>query len=186
MKIMQKTFFLLLLTALLASCGVSPASSSSATDVSQSKPEQEATIQMPESSSCILYVNQEAGFTMEMPLDWAGKVLIHENPGFREGSYCIGVDHRAIYEQYDRAGWIFVIDVCPGQWSEDNPPVASGWSRLALQTETYAYFVRMPSGVEYPEDNEQLAQDYLRMRDQLDFIVNHIRAIGGKTDEKNT
>ena len=177
MKITKNLSLLLLLTALLTSCSTPSAPAVSLPDISQSEPEMKMQIQMPESSSCILYVNQEVGFTMELPLDWAGKVMIEENPGFREDSYCIAIRHREIYEQMGGLGSIFVIDICPGQWSEDDPPMQAGWSRLSLQTDTHAYFVRTPSGVEYPEDNEQLAQEYLSMRDQLDTIKDQIHAI---------
>lgn len=177
MKITKNLSLLLLLTALLTSCSTPSAPAVSLPDIFQNEPEMKMQIQMPESSSCILYVNQEVGFTMELPLDWAGKVMIEENPGFREDSYCIAIRHREIYEQMGGLGSIFVIDICPGQWSEDDPPMQAGWSRLSLQTDTHAYFVRTPSGVEYPEDNEQLAQEYLSMRDQLDTIKDQIHAI---------
>ena len=176
MKAIQKLSLFLLLTALLTACASPFAPVSSASDIAQSDLTPQVQIQMPESSSCILYVDQELEFTMEIPLDWLGKILIDSHSGVRDGSYCVGVYHREIYEKSDGFGCIFVLDICPGQWSEDDPPIQAGWSQLALQTENYAYFVRTPSGVEYPMDDERLSQEYLSMQDQLDYIKNHINA----------
>lgn len=177
MKAIHRLSVFLLLTVLLTACTGPSAPVSSASDITPSDLTPQVQIQMPESSRCILYVDQELEFTMELPVDWAGKILIDSNTGVRDGSYCIGIYHREIYEKYDGVGCIFVLDICPGQWSEDDPPIQAGWSQLVLQTEKYAYFVRAPSGVEYPMDDEQLSREYLSMQDQLDFIKNHIYAI---------
>lgn len=177
MKVIRKLSLFLLLTTLLTACVNPYAPVSSAPDIAQNNLTSQTQIQMPESNRCILYVDQELGFTMEMPLDWIGKILIDSNSGVRYDSYCIGVYHREIYEKYDGVGCIFALDICPGQWNEDNPPIQAGWSQLALQTENYACFVRTPSDVEYPMDDERLSQEYLSMQDQLNFIKNHIHSI---------
>lgn len=138
----------------------------------------ENQITLPESSSAILYVNQQLGFSVEFPLDWMGQVEIEEEYGLnhQNGGNCITFYHKPTRDNGE-SGVLFFIDCYPGEWSEENPPIIAGYSVVVAQTEDYTYLLRTSSGVECSESNAALAESYQSLAAQLDFIVAHIKSI---------
>lgn len=89
-------------------------------------PNQSASAEEP---SSILYVNNQLGFSMEMPLNWMGQVEVKEEYGLhhQNGGNCITFYHKPTHDNGE-GGILFFIDCYPGEWSEDNPPVIAGHS----------------------------------------------------------
>ena len=139
-------------------------------------PNQSASAEEP---SSILYVNNQLGFSMEMPLNWMGQVEVEEEYGLhhQNGGNCITFYHKPTHDNGE-GGILFFIDCYPGEWSEDNPPVISGHSVVVAQTENYTYLIRTPSDVEYSESDPMLAEAYQSLIAQQDFIISHIYATG--------
>lgn len=132
-----------------------------------------------EEPSSILYVNNQLGFSMEMPLNWMGQVEVEEEYGLhhQNGGNCITFYHKPTHDNGE-GGILFFIDCYPGEWSEDNPPVIAGHSVVVAQTENYTYLLRTPSDVEYSESDPMLAEAYQSLIAQQDFIISHIYATG--------
>lgn len=139
-------------------------------------PNQSASAEEP---SSILYVNNQLGFSMEMPLNWMGQVEVEEEYGLhhQNGGNCITFYHKPTHDNGE-GGILFFIDCYPGEWSEDNPPVIAGHSVVVAQTENYTYLLRTPSDVEYSESDPMLAEAYQSLIAQQDFIISHIYATG--------
>lgn len=139
-------------------------------------PNQSASAEEP---SSILYVNNQLGFSMEMPLNWMGQVEVKEEYGLhhQNGGNCITFYHKPTHDNGE-GGILFFIDCYPGEWSEDNPPVIAGHSVVVAQTENYTYLLRTPSDVEYSESDPMLAEAYQSLIAQQDFIISHIYATG--------
>ena len=146
------------------------------TNGADTTPNQSASAEEP---SSILYVNNQLGFSMEMPLNWMGQVEVEEEYGLhhQNGGNCITFYHKLTHDNGE-GGILFFIDCYPGEWSEDNPPVIAGHSVVVAQTENYTYLLRTPSDVEYSESDPMLAEAYQSLIAQQDFIISHIYATG--------
>ena len=166
----QRAALLLLPALLLTGCGQAPAQKNVPSDAVQ--------ITAPAESSAVLYVNQQLGFTMDLPLDWLGQIEIEEeyDVPLQNGGSCITVYHRQTHES-EGSGVLFFIDCFPGDWSEENPPVQAGQSTVVLKANDFTCLLRTPSDVEYSETNEDLASSYQALSGQLDALCGHFSTI---------
>lgn len=71
-------------------------------------PNQSASAEEP---SSILYVNNQLGFSMEMPLNWMGQVEVKEEYGLhhQNGGNCITFYHKTTHDNGE-GGILFFID----------------------------------------------------------------------------
>lgn len=161
------------------SVDVEASSGSSVSRIVEDELDNTTGIALQTESSALLYVNQRLGFTIEFPVEWAGLITLEEEYDLphRNGGNCITIYHRETRELEGGNGALFFIDCYPGTWTEDDPPVVAGESKLALQTENFAVFVRSPSDVQFSESDEELAARYKELYAQMDYLVTHIKAI---------
>lgn len=159
----------LLSSVLLTSCTTTGPSSSSASP----------SLPFPSESSAVMYVNQKLSFSMELPLTWLGKVEIEESYDIpnSDGGSCITVYHKPTHDGDPDMGILFMIDCYPGTWTEENPPVIAGSSEVLLQTDTSTVLFRLPSGVQWSENDSLLSDDFHSLETQFDFIKEHVSAI---------
>ena len=166
----QRTVFLLLPALLLSGCSQAPAP--------EDVPSNALQVSAPIESSAVLYVNQQLGFTMELPLDWLGQIEIEEeyDVPLQDGGSCITFYHKPTHEA-EGSGVLFFIDCFPGDWSEENPPVQAGQSIVLLQANNFTYLLRTPSDVEFSETDAALAASYQALSGRLDEVCRHFHAI---------
>ena len=166
----QRAALLLLPALLLTGCGQASTQKDASSDAMQ--------IAAPTETSAVLYVNQQLGFTMELPLDWLGQIEIEEeyDVPLHDGGNCITVYHKQTHES-EGSGVLFFIDCFPGDWSNENPPVQAGQSIVVLKTNSFTCLLRTPSDVEYSETDEELAASYQALSGRLDALCGHFSAI---------
>jgi len=122
--------------------------------------------------SDVSYINYDYGFSLEFPASWENKFGVETVIFKNIDEWSVEVFHTATRDEMGH-GWLFNIACAPGEgYTEDEPPVMSGWCVILAQTGGRTYFAFTPSGVEYNEDPEsETGIEYIEMSEQIADII---------------
>ena len=123
------------------------------------------------SNDMIIYENKELGFSIELPQEWKDRYIIEE---LEDG---IDIFSKKNYQ----GGLLFSLRRVIGELiTEEDMKQAPVGQKIVLQDNGYTYFIRMPSDVQYPPDNEELSQEYTSMSEQVSEIIKSISSVGNQ------
>jgi len=131
----------------------------------------------------ILYQFPDYGFYFTLPTFWEGKygMDIREGEGDFEGWVTVELYHPATVEEFEELGFggytffegeyhravgtLFRFGRAPGEHFTDNePPIMAGGSRILAQTGGYTYFMNFPSDVQHNDSlYSEVGNEYLEM-----------------------
>ena len=122
-----------------------------------------------------IYVSEQCGFSIAFPASWEGKYSISTILFKSESEWSVEVSHTASKEEIG-LGELFIIGCRPGEdYTEENPPVMSGWCPILAQTGGRTYFANTPSGVTYNEDDDKDTIEYHILYSQIGLIFDSFK-----------
>ena len=128
-----------------------------------------------EGKRTIVYENKVLGFSLELPDEWEDRYVVEE----WENS--IGFFSKKVYQQYNGMGLLFTIVRDVGELiTEQDMQQAPQMQQILLQGNGYTYYIRWPSDVQSPME-EELSDDYMAMSRQVSKVAKSISLLG---DEK--
>ena len=145
----------------------------------------------PEAIEGMLHQFDNLGFSFVLPASWEGKygMDIHES----EGWGTVELYHTATWEEFGElgstffegeyirvVGTLFRFGRSPGEhFTDDEPPIMAGGSRILARTGGYTYFMNFPSDAQwnYEAPESEATLEYLEMESQWEFIANSFRLL---------
>lgn len=122
-----------------------------------------------EAKNVITYENEALGFSLKFPKEWEDRYIIEELDDR------IDVFSKKNYE----AGLLFSIRRIIGELiTEEDMEREPVREQIILQGNGYTYFVRYPSDVQYPPDDEELSKEYESMYKQVSDILKSANILG--------
>jgi len=144
-------------------------------------PNNTAIITRNPTGSTILYINRQLGFSIEFPASWWGKYSIEISAFERNGGTAgaASIYHNPTIDELGYAGFLFALGRAPGEdYTEDDPPIYAGGSKLLAIEDGYTYFINFPSGVEYSEAvNSESAVEYKEWESQITYILDSFKLV---------
>lgn len=171
-----KIITLIFICLLITSCSNEKATESNAEPQKNSN---QPNIEMRETSNnkSNIYENRYLGFSLEIPSSWQEKYGIDEN------EKSVSVYHKGTREIYKHAGGLFYVERLEGTLTQEEIQ-QPGNRFMVLQSNGHTYVFGTPTDVQYPiwsdgdkELNKKLADDYVKLFDDLDKIKKSIRPI---------
>ena len=136
---------------------------------------QNADIKIKESNKIMnKYESEALGFSLNLPEEWKNKYIVEES----EAS--IEVFSKKVYEEYNKGtGLLFTIVRTVGELiTEQDMQQAPQRQQILLQGNGYTYYIRWPSDVQYPVDNEEVSSEYKSMSQQIENVADWISLLG--------
>ena len=123
-----------------------------------------------------IYKNEALGFSLKFPGDWKDKYIIEETENN------VSIFSKKIYENYNGIGRLLSIERQIGELitAEDMLQAPVG-QQIVLQGNGYTYFTRIPSDVQYPPGDEELASEYRQLEKEISDISRSISLLGKRT-----
>lgn len=126
----------------------------------------------------IVYENEALGFSLKLPQEWEDKYIVEES----ENS--IEFFSKIVYEKYKGMGQLFTVVRDIGELiTEQDMKQAPQPQQILLQGNGYTYYIRWPSDVQYPVDDEETSSDYIAISKQIANVTEWINLLGDQKPE---
>lgn len=130
---------------------------------------------MEEHGKSIVYENETLGFSLKLPEEWKDKYIIEESENN------IDFFSKIVYEKYNGAGLLFTIVRDVGELiNEQDMQQAPQPQQILIQGNGYTYYIRWPSDVQYPFDDEETSSGYVAMSNQIERVIKSIGLLGNQ------
>ncbi len=127
-----------------------------------------------EGDQATIYENEALGFSLELPKEWKDRYVVEE------WGNSVGFFSKKVYEQYNGMGLLFTIVRDVGELiTEKDTQQAPQAQQILLQGNGYTYYMRLPSDVQYPME-EELSDDYIAMSKQISKVAKGIELLGNQ------
>ncbi len=128
------------------------------------------------SEDVIMYESEALGLSIGFPSEWKERYVIKES----EGS--IEVFSKKVYEKYPGGGLLFTIERMIGELiTQEDMQQAPVPQQIILKGNGYTYFTRQPSDIQYPLDDQEVANEYIALRDYIPNVSHWTSLLGGNT-----
>lgn len=112
-----------------------------------------------------VYERRVLGFSLKFPEDWDGRYVV------KESESSVSFFSKRVHDAYPNFGRLFTIERMIGELvTEEDMQQAPVPGKIVARGNGYTYFVRFPSDVQYPPDDEELSRDYLGMYEQVSEV----------------
>jgi beta-lactamase regulating signal transducer with metallopeptidase domain len=120
----------------------------------------------------LIYKNETLGFSIYFPEEWKDKYIIEESDNH------ISVFDKQIYDT-GQGGFLFTINRTIGEMiTQKDMNMEPVPTKIILQGNGYTYFYRLPTDINYPVNDEELARHYQEMSSQIDYALQGISLLG--------
>jgi len=128
----------------------------------------------------VLYKNDEMNIQLEIPFDWSGKYIVHEDPGVE-----LSFVHKSTYDKHGMGELFYLRKV-----QNEDLLERSNWAQeeVLWQNEEYAYVLGLPTDVQVPdgldsdEEDKLLVAEYNKMSSEIPSIKQTFSLINKKEE----
>lgn len=119
------------------------------------------------------YQNEAMGFSVLFPADWAGRYTV------KESEETVSVYSTKVVDGFADGGLLFTVSRQVGELiTEADVAQAATPQKIVLQGNGYTYFIKTPSDVQFPADDQTLSTEYKALSAEIPELEKSFALVG--------